>query len=95
MTYKFHFSISIQLDTVEETRVIYQALCPEFEEMQFERSSTEISLNGDRDAIRIDIAAHDANAGRAAINMVLRWAKIGTEAVRILNNTKIGSFKIN
>jgi len=93
MEYKFNFKISIQLNSVEETRAIYQALCPEFEEIHFERSHTEVFLNGGGDVIKINIAAQDRNAGRSTINMILRWVKIGAKTVRILNDTKIGGLR--
>ncbi|MFW9778959.1 MAG: KEOPS complex subunit Pcc1 [Candidatus Heimdallarchaeota archaeon] len=85
---KFSFVLSIQFDTAEETRVVHQALLPEFKAVRFERSHTDISLVEKGKAIKIKIAAQDGNASRAAINTVLRWIKISSEVIHILNTSQ-------
>ncbi|MFW9856871.1 MAG: KEOPS complex subunit Pcc1 [Candidatus Thorarchaeota archaeon] len=85
---KFRFAISIHFDTAEETRVIHQALLPEFKAMRFERSHTDISFDERAKVIKIKIVAQDGNASRAAINMVLRWVKISSEVIHILNTSQ-------
>jgi tRNA threonylcarbamoyladenosine modification (KEOPS) complex Pcc1 subunit len=88
MTDRFYFTVSIHFDTAEETRIIHQALLPEFTAVQFERSKTEISLNGKGSVMKINIAAQDGTACRAAVNMVLRWVKSCSEVMQILKTSQ-------
>jgi KEOPS complex subunit Pcc1 len=64
--------------TTKNARKIYQALLPELSAEVNPRSSARCTLEGD-DVLALSVAAEDASALRAALNMHLRLINVADE----------------
>ena len=72
---------SIELDSDNDAKIVYNSIKPEVTYAHNERSTTEIEL--DNNIIIIRIFSNDVVALRASINSYVRWIKLSTEILKI------------
>lgn len=72
---------SIELDSDNDAKIVYNSIKPEVSYAHNERSTTQIDLEDN--TIIIKIFSNDVVSLRASINSYVRWIKLSTEILKI------------
>ncbi|MBQ2652685.1 MAG: hypothetical protein IJF83_03950 [Methanobrevibacter sp.] len=76
-------SITVEFESDEQAKIIYDAIILEFETAPDFRSSMTIGLDGSN--ILIDIDAEDSTSFRASVNSAIKWIKLALEINKLTN----------
>ena len=76
-------NISIDFDSVEEAKIVYESVLLEFETSPDFRSTMDIMLSDK--SIIINILSEDATSLRASVNSAIKWIKLSHELVDLLD----------
>ncbi len=82
MEKKIHLTTSVQFDSSEEAKIIFDAIFPEIEDHRFERSQVSMTVN--INTIIITITSHDIPAAKANFNAILRWISVVNESIQLI-----------
>ena len=76
-------NITIEFDSDEQAKIIYDSILLEFETAPDYRSSMTIELNGSNILISID--AEDSTSFRASVNSAIKWVNLAVEINNLTN----------
>ena len=76
-------NISVEFESSNQAKIIYDAIILEFETAPDYRSSMTIDLDGCEILINID--AEDSTSFRASVNSAIKWIKLALEINRLTN----------
>jgi len=88
---KIYVTITVGLDSKEESKLVHDSLFPEFMDHDFERSKVSIKLV--RSKIIINIKSQDISAARANINSIMRWISLVSESIQLIPKTTVKRYK--
>ncbi|WP_298502129.1 KEOPS complex subunit Pcc1 [uncultured Methanobrevibacter sp.] len=76
-------NISVEFESENQAKIIYDAIVLEFETAPDFRSSMTMELEGPKILINID--AQDSTSFRASVNSAIKWIKLALEINNLTN----------
>jgi tRNA threonylcarbamoyladenosine modification (KEOPS) complex Pcc1 subunit len=78
-------TISVHLDSIEDSKLVHDSLLPEINDHDFDRSQVSMELDGTQ--IILNIKSTDIYAAKANINSIMRWISLVSESIQLIPKT--------